>query len=434
MIPDEGQFAGRENERFYYESYAFAYEELLKAMFPNDLGFNVDRQIMPTGAGVFHCTIQDIPVLFGEIKPGCHANRTQDRYDADCEVRERLLDLVGYLRRNFEQKTRPDRVYAVSALGLQVRFYYADVGGGVGDPITVQPPPGPPYSQAILSGKDQYDYWRLSILDTLSVNTLKTICENVHKFAERVRSATVPHSDEAAAVEVFHGKYLMVRDFERMGLPVPEVGGCYGRVDLYTLIEDMETYRDAPPATKTTKRDKEYDDDLSNDPEATKVWRWRHKLQKVFLNSKAVPKEEEMPAMDELFSTLENYPNMTMQYLLFSKIGKVMRHISVLPYEKVPRDDEFKFQERAKVLLDKWYDIFVKTNGASDSAKPATDDTRKAADVEDPAVIGAETKENGTKAESDVKPDVIIKDESAAPANGAADESVLADATTSEAA
>ncbi len=260
MIPDEGQFEGREDERLYYESYAFAYEELLRAMFPNDLGFHVDRQIMPTGAGVFHCRIQNIPMFFGEIKPGRHANRTQDRYDADCEVRERLLDLVGYLRRNFEQKTRPDRVYAVSALGLQVRFYYADVGGDVGDPITIQPPPRPPYSQATCSGKDQYDYWRLSILDTLPVNTLKTICENVHKFAERVRSATVPHSDEAAAVEVFHGKYLMVRDFERLGLPVPEVGGCYGRVDLYTLIEDMETYRDAPPATKTAKRDKEYDD------------------------------------------------------------------------------------------------------------------------------------------------------------------------------
>ncbi len=115
-----------------------------------------------------------------------------------------------------------------------------------------------------------------------------------------------------------------------------------------------------------------------------------------------------------------------------------MRHISVLPYEKVPRDDEFKFQERAKVLLDKWYDIFMKTNGASDCAKPATDGTRKAADAEEPTVNGAETEVNGTKAEPDVKPDVkldvIIKDQSAAPANGAADESVIADATTSEAA
>ncbi|RDX55244.1 hypothetical protein OH76DRAFT_880528 [Lentinus brumalis] len=195
--------------------------------------------------------------------------------------------------------------------------------------------------------------------------------------------------------------------------------------------------RTSPPPTKKAKRDKEDDDPLNNDPEATKVREWRHKLQKAFLNSKVVPKEEEMPALDQLFSTVENYPNMTMEYLLFSKIGKVMRHIYVLADEKVPRDDEFKFRERAKVLVDKWHDI-AKTNGASDSAKPATNGTRKAADAEEPAVNGAETKENGTKAEPeaepDVKPDVTMKDEEAAPANGAADESVLADVTMSEAA
>lgn len=111
-----------------------------------------------------------------------------------------------------------------------------------------------------------------------------------------------------------------------------------------------------------------------------------------------------------------------------------MRHIHVLPDEKVPRDDEFKFRERAKVLVDKWHDI-AKTNGASDSAKPATNGTRKAADAEEPAVNGTETKENSpAKAEPDVKADVTMKDEEAAPANGAADESVLADVTMSEAA
>ncbi|KAI0708924.1 hypothetical protein C8T65DRAFT_203956 [Cerioporus squamosus] len=195
--------------------------------------------------------------------------------------------------------------------------------------------------------------------------------------------------------------------------------------------------RTSPPPTKKAKRDKEDEDPLNNDPEATKVREWRHKLQKAFLNSKVVPKEEEMPQLDQLFSTVENYPNMTMEYLLFSKIGKVMRHIHVLSDEKVPRDDEFKFRERAKVLVDKWHDI-AKTNGASDSAKPATNGTRKAADAEEPDVNGAETKENGTKPESDskpdVKPDASMKDEDATPANGAADESMLADVTMSEAA
>ena len=43
-----------------------------------------------------------------------------------------------------------------------------------------------------------------------------------------------------------------------------------------------------------------------------------------------------------------------------------MRHIAVLPEEKVPRDAEFKFRERAKALVDKWHQILNanKSNGA----------------------------------------------------------------------
>ncbi|TBU24649.1 hypothetical protein BD311DRAFT_552860 [Dichomitus squalens] len=192
--------------------------------------------------------------------------------------------------------------------------------------------------------------------------------------------------------------------------------------------------RTSPPPAKKAKRDKEDDVDpaLLNDPEALKVREWRHKLQKAFLNQKAVPKEEEMPALDQLFSTVENYPNMTMEYLLFSKIGKVMRHIHVLSDDKVPRDDEFKFRERAKVLVDKWHDI-LKTNGAPDVAKPATNGNRKAADTEDAVTANGkaeEAKENGTKADKDD----AMKTDDASPANGAGDESILADVTMSEAA
>ena len=43
-----------------------------------------------------------------------------------------------------------------------------------------------------------------------------------------------------------------------------------------------------------------------------------------------------------------------------------MRHIAVLPEDKVPRDAEFKFRERAKALVDKWHQILNanKSNGA----------------------------------------------------------------------
>ncbi|KAI0674894.1 hypothetical protein C8Q78DRAFT_508117 [Trametes maxima] len=207
--------------------------------------------------------------------------------------------------------------------------------------------------------------------------------------------------------------------------------------------------RSSPPPAKKAKRDEDADSPLMNDPEALKVREWRHKLQKAFLNNKAAPKEDDMPALDQLFSTVENYENMTIEYLTFSKIGKVMRHIHALSDDKVPRDDEFKFRERAKVLVDKWHDV-LKANGAPES-KPATNGTRKAADAEDAAASpngkenGTETKENGT-ASMEVDADAKGETESAAadenskpadedaPANGAADESVLADVTMSEAA
>ncbi|KAJ7627014.1 hypothetical protein FB45DRAFT_920497 [Roridomyces roridus] len=97
---------------------------------------------------------------------------------------------------------------------------------------------------------------------------------------------------------------------------------------------------------------------LESDPEALKVREWRHKLQKTFLSSnKSLPKEEEMPAVDALFTLVESYQNMNIDYLTFSKIGKVMRHIHLLEPHKVPRDGEFKFRDRAKALVDKWHQI-----------------------------------------------------------------------------
>ncbi|KAF8317047.1 hypothetical protein F5887DRAFT_1066632 [Amanita rubescens] len=133
--------------------------------------------------------------------------------------------------------------------------------------------------------------------------------------------------------------------------------------------EDARDKKASPPPTKKAKRDKEEEIDdakLSNDPEAVRVRDWRHKLQKSFLSAKGLPKDEEMPALDSLFTSVENYDRINIQYLSFSKIGKVMRHIAVLSEDKVPRDAEFKFRERAKALVDKWHQILNanKSNGA----------------------------------------------------------------------
>ncbi|KAF9524622.1 hypothetical protein CPB83DRAFT_861008 [Crepidotus variabilis] len=119
------------------------------------------------------------------------------------------------------------------------------------------------------------------------------------------------------------------------------------------------SHKNSPPPAKKTKREKEDEEDakLANDPQAIKVRDWRHKLQKVFLSNKTIPRAEAMPEIDQLVTTIETYDQMTIEQLQFSKIGKVMRHVAALPPEKIPRDSEFHFRTRAKALVEKWQEI-----------------------------------------------------------------------------
>lgn len=93
-----------------------------------------------------------------------------------------------------------------------------------------------------------------------------------------------------------------------------------------------------------------------------------------------------MPACDELFKLLENYNEMTIVHLSQSKIGKVMRHIQ--NRENIPRDEEFKFRDRARALVEKWQQQIPasKTNGATkeDAAKDADAKGEDSMDVDAP--------------------------------------------------
>lgn len=88
---------------------------------------------------------------------------------------------------------------------------------------------------------------------------------------------------------------------------------------------------------------------------------------------------QDAPALNTLFTTVETYDKISVQYLQFSKIGKVMRHIAVLTDEKVPRDVEFRFRERAKALVDRWHQVLNanKPNG-SDAGGGAANGTAPA--------------------------------------------------------
>ncbi|KAJ7939063.1 hypothetical protein B0H13DRAFT_2301273 [Mycena leptocephala] len=98
------------------------------------------------------------------------------------------------------------------------------------------------------------------------------------------------------------------------------------------------------------------------DAKGLEVWLWRYMLQRRFLRRQDLqdvrgPMEDEIPAVDTLFSTIERCQDMNIQYLGVSKIGRVMRLISQLEPQKILRDDKFKFRDRARALVDRWDQI-----------------------------------------------------------------------------
>ncbi|TFK97410.1 hypothetical protein BDV98DRAFT_262336 [Pterulicium gracile] len=173
------------------------------------------------------------------------------------------------------------------------------------------------------------------------------------------------------------------------------------------------------------------------DPEAQKVREWRHKLQKMFLG-KTPAKDEDMPSADALLKTVEDYDKMEIKYLQFSKIAKVMRHITGL--DGIPRNDEFKFSDRAQVLVDKWSTMIgkggkgepTKEESKADvkaEEKPTTNGNGARAGDESPmdqdAATNGDVKEAGADADADA--DVAAPEVNGAPAPAATEDAVKAD-------
>ena len=109
-----------------------------------------------------------------------------------------------------------------------------------------------------------------------------------------------------------------------------------------------------------------------------------------------------------------------------------MRHIHLQPPEKIPRDDEFNFRQRAKALVDKWQTIAepnkenveVKTNGAPNG----TPKESEAITTEDKPAANDQSGED--KMQEDPQPE---SNANADAAPEAADVSMLGDVTMSEA-
>ncbi|KAI0028446.1 hypothetical protein K488DRAFT_80684 [Vararia minispora EC-137] len=165
----------------------------------------------------------------------------------------------------------------------------------------------------------------------------------------------------------------------------------------------------SPPPAKKTKRDKD-DPKFANDPEAQKVKNWRHSLQKTFLTDGKPPKPEEMPASDELFRTIEQYDGMTEDYLQYSKIPKVMRHIYLLAEGKIPRDDEFAFRTRARSLFEKWHPAGAGGKKANGSGGAETNGNAEGAGAEESPAAKEATPDAPTQDKEEPTEDVVMGD------------------------
>ncbi|KAJ7859871.1 hypothetical protein B0H13DRAFT_1901278 [Mycena leptocephala] len=118
------------------------------------------------------------------------------------------------------------------------------------------------------------------------------------------------------------------------------------------LSHRRTTPRNSMVLRHTTKMDVAGGAEL--DSKALQVRTWRRKLQKIFLD-KAAPNLQKMPEMDAEFTAIENFEGMTLDYLVFSKLPKVLRHIHRLKQSQVPRDEDYNFRSRANALVEKWY-------------------------------------------------------------------------------
>ncbi|ORX40566.1 hypothetical protein BD324DRAFT_611299 [Kockovaella imperatae] len=173
------------------------------------------------------------------------------------------------------------------------------------------------------------------------------------------------------------------------------------------------------PASKAPDSKPVDDDPLASDPECIKVKDWRHKLQRGFLG-KSLPEASEMAHYDDIFKTIEGHKGMTIDALSYSKIGKVMKKIAVL--EGIPKNDEYKFTDRASKLMHSWQEFIDKkgvANGNHADANgdaPSKSDAPTAAATED--VKMAEDKSGGSESKEEPAAETKPEGAEAAGPNG----------------
>ncbi|GAA5972935.1 hypothetical protein JCM21900_006300 [Sporobolomyces salmonicolor] len=175
-------------------------------------------------------------------------------------------------------------------------------------------------------------------------------------------------------------------------------------------IKKDYTDDEAEPASKKAKGTPSVDSD------AETVKGWRHKLQKVFLG-KSAPAAEEMPKCAEYFDAMEKF-DMKKEWLVESKLAKVLKRIALLKDDSIPDEDKYSFRERSSALAAKWTALLGGSNAASSpkpaEATPTADTSADAAPAEDGA--GAPREEEAKPAEETPAPAAEMPEEQEEPA------------------
>ncbi|KAJ7067462.1 hypothetical protein C8F01DRAFT_1121370 [Mycena amicta] len=109
--------------------------------------------------------------------------------------------------------------------------------------------------------------------------------------------------------------------------------------------------------------------ELAKDPEAVRVRRWRHELQHTLLRKEdagpsamytarlASPDEQAMIRLNNVLAQIEAYEHMTVEYLVFSKILKIVRWIHMLGPLRIHGSEGLQVHERMGALATKWVEM-----------------------------------------------------------------------------
>lgn len=158
------------------------WNRLLNTMFPVDTIFEVVPQYFPQSVGsrdvvdfvvMLIIYVNAYPVLIVEVKPPADFRFNSKRQEADTQMRQRFLDVVGDLRIPV--------LHGVSAYGTKLAFYKYTKNVNVLEPRRITPDP------ELLTDTAPQHWWDCDILEADGAKKFREVVENVKEMCEAIQ-------------------------------------------------------------------------------------------------------------------------------------------------------------------------------------------------------------------------------------------------------